>query len=924
MNRTLLKWSHLRLLLLSAVLFLATVTAAQATHYVAGEITYRSLGDGLYEIQLVTYTDTDTRLDHPTALIVWGDGDSSEVPRSQKDVNFQNRGVDRNIYIATHRYDPGTFLIGFFDRNRIRGIENIDNSVDQAFYVDTRLTVESNLSENNSPVLQQPPLDRGCTGQVFEHNPTAYDPDGDSLAYELVPPRRNRGTEVSGYINLQDSVDYFNIDPVTGQFEWEVPEEPGIYNIALLIKEYRDGRLIGYVLRDMQINIKGECQNRKPDVFPVRDTCVEAGRGNILDLTFRMTDPDTAQQITLSAFGSPLEAEFVPQNTASLTPPEGSGSSPDTISANFRWQIACSHVRKEPYRIVVRGEDNVRPATEELVDLETFTIRVIGPPPENLVAQARGDAIALEWQPPVCDNILGYFVYRAIAPTGFDTSFCEVGIPPDSRFRQIAVLPGSDSTTFVDDNDGAGLSLGTNYCYRITAVYQREGEVEFIEGYASNEACARLRFDRPILTQVDVDTTAADQGRIHLQWANPTELDTTPLQNYRYELLRVDPNQGDSIRIYTVESPTFSGLRDALEDTTFVDRNLNTQDLQYSYLIHFTAENLIGERQDLGYSPSAESLFLTVNFGDEELFLSWSARTTWQNDSFLVLREQPPGSRRFADTLGTVQDSAYTDSGLINNRLDPYCYKIVSYGSFGIEGISEPTENRSQVACGVPQDTIAPCPPDSVWGSINCNCETGEFPISLYWRSVNSSDLLPECGEDIVAYEIYFGTTDDPTQASVVRRLDLVEDLNQETPRGRLNTSLVGGGDFNAAQLPGYFFVRAIDSFENRGRLSAPIPLECEPQYALPNIFTPNGDAFNEQFRPMESCFIESVDMNIYNRWNQLVYETSNPEILWDGVDAELENQLEAGTYFYECEVRKRFLDGIQTETLRGTITIAY
>mgnify|MGYP006421776357 CR=1 FL=1 len=896
---------------------------ARATHYVAGEITYRYLGDGLYEIQLVTYTDTDTRLDHPTALILWDDGDSSEVPRTRKDVNYLNRGVDRNIYVATHRYDQGVYFVGFFDRNRIREIKNIENSVDQAFYVESRLEVPSSNQSNSSPILEQPPLDIGCTGQVYEHNPAAYDPDGDSLAYELVVPRRGRGQTVKGYKDLAEKATYFDIDPVTGQFEWESPEEPGVYNIAILVKEYRDGELIGYVLRDMQINITSECQNIKPEVFAVNDTCIEAGRGNILNLKFSMTDPDTGQNITLTALGGPLEVDFVGNNAASLTPPEASGISPDTISTSFRWQAVCPLIRKEPYRLVVRGEDNVRPSSEELVDLETFSIQVIGPPPEKAFAQSQGNAIRIDWEPPVCGNVLGYYIYRAIAPTGFDTSFCQTGIPANSKFERIGLNPGSDSTTFIDDNQGAGLSLGTNYCYRITGIYRREGEVEFVEGYASNEACARLRFDRPIFTNVDVDTTAQDLGRINLRWANPRELDTSGLANYQYRLYRVDPQTGDSVQIYTVRSETFAGLGDEADDTTFVDEGINTRDFQYEYTIGFRADGG-GKPVDLGYSPTASSLYLNVNFGDEKLFLSWEeARTNWTNDSFLVLRESPPDSRQFTDTLATVKEPRYTDDGLINERAEPYCYKVVSYGSFGIDGIPEPTVNRSQFNCGIPQDTIPPCPPDSVWGDINCNCEAGEFPITLYWQTAAFEDELDECAEDIVAYEIYFSADGNSDKAEAVVRLDLEEDLSRDDLIGTIRTNLTGR-DFNTDRLPGFFFVSGVDSFGNKGALSDPIGLECQPVYRLPNIFTPNGDNLNDQLRPMEACFIESVEMRIFNRWNQLVFQTNDPQLLWDGTDPDLESQLETGTYFYECEVRKQLLDGLETETLRGTITIAY
>lgn len=905
-----------------AVVLLAVKTA-QATHYVAGEITYRALGGGLYEVRLVTYTDTDTRLDHPTATIIWGDGDSSVVPRARpKDINFQNKGVDRNVYIDTHRYDGGfDYRIGFFDRNRIAGIVNIEGSVDQAFYIQSRLILNNPIGGNNSPILQQPPLDDGCTGQVFEHNPTAYDPDGDSLAYELVTPLRSAGQRVSGYINFQDSARRFDIDPVTGQFEWNAPRREGIYNIAILIKEYRDGELIGSVLRDMQINISGECENQKPDVFPLRDTCVEAGRGNVLDLDFSMTDPDTGQTMTLSAFGSPLVEEFVPNSTATLTPAEQTGLSPSVISSDFRWEVTCAHIRSQPYRIVVRGEDDVRPIEERLVDLETFSIRVIGPPPENLSAKPSGDAIILNWDPPACSNALAYNIYRAVAPTGFDTSFCQVGIPPGTSFRQVGQIPRSDSTSFVDDNLGAGLSLGTNYCYRVTAIYRRAGEVEFVEGYASNEACSRLRFDRPILTNVDVVSTDAQNGEIQLRWANPNELDTTQFAgDYRYELYRVGP-PGDTTQVYAVESSSFAGLRDQASDTTYLDRGLNTQSRRYTYFVRTLARPIGQEAPEvLGDSPTSTSLFLRTNFGDEELFLNWSARTTWVNDSFAVLRRNPE-SGVFSDTLGVVRDSSFTDSGLVNGR--EYCYKIVSYGSFGIDGIDDPTINRSQISCEAPKDTIGPCAPDTVWGSVNCNCERDEFPVTLFWQLEELEGRVPECSEDVVTFQVYFAPAADSSNPVLLKELSLNGALSGRDLGDQFSTTLMPSEQPNLT-LPGYFYIAGIDSFGNIGPRSAPVALQCTPEYRLPNIFTPNGDRYNQVFRPIRNCFVESIDMRIFNRWGELVHKTQDPEIRWNGFSQTLDRGLEAGTYYYECVVNERRLDGLEQRTLRGSITISY
>lgn len=56
----------------------------------------------------------------------------------------------------------------------------------------------------------------------------------------------------------------------------------------------------------------------------------------------------------------------------------------------------------------------------------------------------------------------------------------------------------------------------------------------------------------------------------------------------------------------------------------------------------------------------------------------------------------------------------------------------------------------------------------------------------------------------------------------------------------------------------------------------------CE--LTVPNIFTPNGDGLNDRFAPVGLC-ADGTDyrFEVYNRWGQLVFESSDLEEAWDG-----------------------------------------
>lgn len=78
---------------------------------------------------------------------------------------------------------------------------------------------------------------------------------------------------------------------------------------------------------------------------------------------------------------------------------------------------------------------------------------------------------------------------------------------------------------------------------------------------------------------------------------------------------------------------------------------------------------------------------------------------------------------------------------------------------------------------------------------------------------------------------------------------------------------------------------------------------------SIPNVFTPNGDGFNDIFKP-EIINIDDWEMKIYNRWGNKITTLSNQISFWDG------SKSSNGTYFYVFNSQKLNI----TET--GTITL--
>jgi gliding motility-associated-like protein len=61
------------------------------------------------------------------------------------------------------------------------------------------------------------------------------------------------------------------------------------------------------------------------------------------------------------------------------------------------------------------------------------------------------------------------------------------------------------------------------------------------------------------------------------------------------------------------------------------------------------------------------------------------------------------------------------------------------------------------------------------------------------------------------------------------------------------------------------------------------LPRPCtEEEIFVPNAFSPNGDFINDEWR-VRGKSIERLHVVVYNRWGELVFESTDPDFSWDG-----------------------------------------
>ncbi len=265
---------YFKSILLFSLIFISQKSFA--THNRAGEITFVQTGQLSIHATITLYTKTSSvAADRDSIEIFWGDGTSEFLVRSNGWGFPQPNDVKISYYEGNHTYPArGTYTMSMFDPNRIAGILNVNfpDSENIPFYLETTFSFLNTQfqGENNSVVLLQPPIDIGCVGEIFRHNPNAYDIDGDSISYELIVPLQSKDTPVPSY-KLPDLIgqgpnNNFFFDDKTGDLVWDSPQVQGDYNVAFRVNEYRDGKLITSTIRDMQIFITANCNSVPPQL----------------------------------------------------------------------------------------------------------------------------------------------------------------------------------------------------------------------------------------------------------------------------------------------------------------------------------------------------------------------------------------------------------------------------------------------------------------------------------------------------------------------------------------------------------------------------------------------------------------------------------------------------------------------------------
>ena len=385
-----------RLILLITIAATASLMPkkASATHLVGSDISYTCLGGNTYRIDLTFYRDcrgsaaplgvgiefrsaSCNQYFTDTLLLVTGTGNEITYPcptlvTSCDDPASTIPGIQEYQYsgIITFPMQCADWVISWSyccrncDITTMLVASPCLEGTNPGMYIAATLD-NLNLSCNSSPRFTNIPVAFLCVGQNFTYNHGVIDPDGDSLVYSLVNPLINATDSIPflpGYsaTNPITSSPAFAINSATGDLTL-TPTQIEVGVVSVLVEEYRNGVLIGSVVRDMEIYVRA-CSNNLPTASGInggasRDTSVCPGTNLCFNILSNDIDPN--QIVTMSWNQGITGATF----TVSGFPfPTG----------QFCWTPSPADVRPTPYTFTVTVTDDACPN----VGFQTYSFQV--------------------------------------------------------------------------------------------------------------------------------------------------------------------------------------------------------------------------------------------------------------------------------------------------------------------------------------------------------------------------------------------------------------------------------------------------------------------------------------------------------------------------------------------------------------------
>jgi gliding motility-associated-like protein len=347
----------------------------------------------------------------------------------------------------------------------------------------------------------------------------------------------------------------------------------------------------------------------------------------------------------------------------------------------------------------------------------------------------------------------------------------------------------------------------------------------------------------PLINPVDIlCMTLVDDKETIIYWGDSTGINNPYF--YKYNLYRSTDNFNYSILDTFIDK----GIRE------YNDKNTpNYSSINYSYFIRGVNKCLfegatsdtMGTFDQLKYIPDQQKLITVTVEDNKRIKVLWPP--TWEKDFaqyFLYKTTRDKNKFELIKSFLNKYDTVFYDND-VDVQTTSYCYHLIMKDTCGNIGpIGQP-------ACSIVLKGIS-----------------NPFEQTLSWLPFNYWENGTQC------YNLYRRDTELPssmvgvTNPSTGKFLD--DHLNIES--GKYNYIVEAKENETTEQIRSF----------NAVSRSNEVELIQSPLLHVPNAFTLNEDGINDDLG-VHPVFVKDYQLKIFNRWGQLIFETTNKHHQWKG-----------------------------------------
>ncbi len=825
-----------------------------------------------------------------------------------------------------------------FEAARNASITNLTAPGSQNLYVEATFNNVA-AQGNSSPYFSVKPVPYVCVNTPYTYNNGAVDPNADSVGFSIIQPRTvpfcgTLATDIpfsSAAYNLIDNPfgtgNTFSINPTTGELNF-TPNALQIAVVTVLVEEFRAGVLIGSVLRDIQIVVI-DCDVVQP-TLDVIDTTVSGGTIDTLETVYGCAtqlldfdfDINSADDSAVLVVVDNHDAA-APGSTVSYV-----GMTTDSITGYFTWTPGVLDTGLNILTITVK-DSSCRPPG--IIIQNTFTIPIYINPvtvARNDTTICPGDSVELDviggatftWvalpggsptsslscttcknpiaKPAVttyyevtsnlssiCNKSKDTVLVKVVIPPAFnagpDTTTCindslqlNINLPTGGATTYtIRWSPGSSLTDSTIANPIAFPSSDVTYTVTVTpdglasCAYTDTLNVAVLQGYTI------LTPDTAICIGGVVNVRGSGDPRYTYSWTPTTGVTPPNIVNptivapftLNYTLVASYPGCSDSIHQIAVDVqpiPTATTNADrvvCLGDTVHINTTVTPAYSGYSYT--WTP----GGNLDDAYAP--DPIFTATTAALTVLTLTVQTPAGCKDTEQIVYTVVPSEFMDVnADTAICPRDSVLliTTGAQVDVRWTP---ALGVTDSTGLSTYGIPTTTTTYTVIG-----------EDIFGCL----DTEQVTIVVHPDAVLS---LPD------SVRIYPGETYQMDPGGNCLYFTWFPDLG-----------LTANNIANPVSSPPVntrYFVNGRTEAGCATSDTIDVLVSLDSYLDMPNAFSPGSNP-NALLKPAKNGFVKLNYFRIYNRWGNMVYQSTDPEAGWDGrYNGEVQPM---GVYVYTIE----------------------